>query len=149
MVRKPLGGLLVLVVFGLLIWLSDRITLQGERTIYLVKCEQGAWKVTRCSGSLVPGERYAFRASPRRHEVIYWIRGSDLPSGKYTDCTVIDRDNWSCNVGTDQQPTIAYEMVNGRPTRGAQGLALPFHDVPKWKWWLMKVGIEFFSEASE
>ena len=149
MLRKVLRGLLVLLVFVMLVWLSDRVTLQGERTIFTVKCDQGTWQGSHCAGKLASGERYAFRASARRHEVIYWIRASDTPSGKYTDCTVIDRDNWSCNVRADKQPTIAYEMVNGRPTRGSQGLTLPFHDVAKWKWWLMNFGIELFSDANE
>jgi len=146
---RVLRGLLILVVFGVLIWLSDRVTLQGERTVFTVKCEHGAWQGSHCTGKLVPGERYAFRASPRRHEVIYWIRGSQTPSGTYTDCTVLDRDNWSCNVRSDRQVTIAYQMVNGRPTQGGHGLALPFHDVAKWKWWLMKLGLDLFSNAND
>jgi len=133
-------------LFGVLIWASDRVTMQGERTIYSVDCESGAWQGSHCTGRLVPGERYAFRASLRRHEVIYWRRASDAPSGKFSDCTVVDRDNWSCNVQANQQPTIAYEMRNGRPTR-VQGLVLPFRDVPKWKWWLLQFGVPFFSDA--
>ena len=67
MLGRVLRGLLILVVFGVLIWLSDRVTLQGERTVFTVKCEHGAWQGSHCTGKLVPGERYAFRASPRRH----------------------------------------------------------------------------------
>ena len=28
----------------------------------------------------------------------------------------------------------------GRPTRLNDGKVIPFHDVPKWKWWLLKFG---------
>jgi len=125
------------------------VTLQGERTIYSVNCAQGVWEGLQCTGRLVADERYVFRANARRHEVIYWVRGSNAPSGTYTDCTVIDRDNWSCNVRTDLPPTIAYEMANGRPTQGGHGLTLPFHHVPKWKWWLMRIGVHTFSEAND
>ena len=31
------------------IWASDRITLQGERTIYTVNCEGGNWVGNRCT----------------------------------------------------------------------------------------------------
>lgn len=147
MLNRSLLGIVVVLLFALLVWASDRITLQGERTIYTVNCEKGAWEGTHCNGVLVPGDRYAFRASVLRHEVIYWIRGSTGPSGTYSDCSVVDRDNWSCNVRLDQKAALAYEMKNGRPTRGGQGLALPFHDVPKWKWWMMRLGIHAFSEA--
>lgn len=147
MLKRLLFGVVILVLFGLLVWSSDRITLQGERTIFTVNCENGAWEGPHCSGTLVPGERYAFRASVRRHEVIYWIRGSTGPSETYSNCTVVDRDNWSCNVRMDQTTALAYEMKNGRPTGGGQGLAIPFHDVPKWKWWVMRLGLHPFSDA--
>ncbi len=114
--RKWLLGVLLLVTIATILWGSDWITLQGERTIYTVGCDQGVWQGTKCTGRLVAGERHAFRASRSRNEVVYRIRESKAPSGKYTDCTVKDRDNWTCNVRTDQQPAITYEMVQGKPT---------------------------------
>src|SRR4051812_33853388 len=98
MVKKLIIALVVLSLSALVVWSSDRITMQGERTVFTVQCQNGVWKGASCSGRLVPGDRYAFRASALRHEVIYWTRGSQEPSGRYSDCTVVDRDNWSCNV---------------------------------------------------
>jgi len=141
-------GVFILAVVVVLIWASDRITLQGERTIYSVDCAQGTWDGNRCTGRLVPGPRYAFRVSPRRHEVIYWIRESEAPSGKYTDCSVKDRDNWTCNVQIGQPAAAAYEMKDGRPTRGTRGLTIAFRDVPKWKWWAIRGGAGFFTVAN-
>jgi hypothetical protein len=133
-----------------LVWGSDRITMQGERTIYTVECSKGNWNGKTCSGKLVPGKRYGFRASKARHEVLYWVRGSEAPSGRYTDCSVTDRDNWSCNVTIGPPPvTIAYEMIHGRPTHAGVGLALPFHSVPKWKWWLLDIGLGTFTECAD
>lgn len=146
---QTVTGLCMLLVVVALVWASDRITLQGERTIYTVDCAQGVWEGNRCTGRLVPGPRYAFRASARRQEVIYWIRGSEAPSGKYTDCSVKNRDNWSCKVKVDQPATVAYEMDDGRPTRGAPGLTVAFHDVPKWKWWAIRGGVGVFTVASD
>ena len=146
---KLIFGLLAFMVVAALAWASDRITLQGERTIYTVRCEQGIWQGTRCTGQLVPAERYAFRASRSRHEVVYWIRESGTPSGKYTDCTVADRDNWSCNVGVDQTTSFAHEMLRGKPTRTGVGHVLPSRAVPKWKWWLMHAGVDLFTDASD
>ena len=147
--KRIFPALSILVVLGVIIWGSDRITLQGERTIYTVDCADGAWEGNRCTGTLTAGPRYAFRASPRRHEVIYWIRDSTAPSGKYSDCTVKNRDNWSCNVQVDQPPAVAYEMRDGRPTRGGVGLSMSFHDVPKWKWWAISSGLGNFTAASD
>ena len=147
--RKIIGVVLAVLLVATFLWGSDRITMQGERTIFTVDCIDGTWDGARCTGHLAPGKRYAFRASKARQEVLYWIRGSDAPSGRYTDCTVADRDNWSCNVVINGAPTtIAFEMARGQPTRVGSGLALPFHSVPKWKWWLMDAGFSGFSVAA-
>ena len=149
-IAKSLSAALVVAIAALLVWGSDRITLQGERTIYTVLCDHGAWNGNACSGKLVPDKRYAFRASKARREVLYWVRGSDAPSGRYADCAVTDRDNWSCKPAAGSAPaTVAFEMANGRPTRTDESLVLPFHSVPKWKWWLMDAGFGGFREAGE
>jgi hypothetical protein len=149
-VRRAALALAILGVFLLLFWSTDRVTLQGERTIYTVACAGGTWTGNTCSGRLTVGPRYAFRASPSRREVIYWVRGSNAPSGKYSDCSVTDRDNWSCKAGADVNPrTIATGMAKGRPTRAAEAPVLPFHSVPKWKWWFINAGIGSFRDARD
>jgi hypothetical protein len=130
-----------------IIWISDRVTMEGERTVYGVNCRGGEWNGNACTGRLEPGARYRFRASRSRQEVLYWTVGSADPSGKYTDCTVKDRGNWSCNRQLDQPPSIAFEMVDGKPTRSGGGLTLPYHAVHKWKWWAMRAGLPLFSQA--
>jgi hypothetical protein len=140
------SALAVVVAFGS-IWASDQITLQGERTIFTVTCQDGAWTGTKCSGRLAAGPRYAFRSSKLRQEVIYWVRGTTEPSNTYANCEVVDRDNWTCRAAADQKPTVAFEMKNGRLTRTKDGSAIPFHDVPKWKWWLIRSGLPVFSQA--
>ena len=142
-----LGGAVVFTL-GLMIWASDRVTLQGERTIYTVHCEPDVWEDARCTGRLAPGDRYAFRASALRGEVVYWIRGSTEPSGRYADCKVVDRDNWICSIASGQKASIAFEMKKGRPTRVYDGKVIPFHDVPKWKWWLLKFGGGVFTQVA-
>src|SRR5664279_4924927 len=74
--------MLAVLGLGILIWASDRITLQGERTIYSVICEGGDPVSLRCTSRLAVGERYRFRASVCRNEVVYWIAGSRARSGK-------------------------------------------------------------------
>ena len=145
---KALSLLVVVVFVVALLWGSDRITMQGERTIYAVDCEGGTWNGSTCSGRLVAGQRYAFRASLTRNEVIYWVRGSSAPSGKYPECKVTDRDNWSCAAAVDGAPkTIAYAMEKGKPVHAGGPSLLGFHAVPKWKWWLMDIGVRGFTEA--
>ncbi len=153
MKRKSFSGILlgvaVLIVLVMMVWGSDRITLQGERTIYSVKCERGTWDGARCTGSMVAGDRYAFRASPRRQEVLYWVRESSEPSDKYADCVVTDRNNWACNPQPGQRPSIAHALKDGRPVPGKDGSTLPFHDVPKWKYWVLSVMPGAFSVAAQ
>ena len=117
--------LIVLVIvtgLGVFIWSSDRITLEGERTIYTVDCVQGTWDGMRCTGRLAAGDRHRFRSSRSRREVVYWISGSSAPSGKYADCDVTDRDLWSCTAHDGDLPTIAHELVDGRPVQRHAGL---------------------------
>ena len=149
MIRRLLVSIALIASVALILWASDRITLQGERTIFTVNCNHGNWQGSRCTGELVAGDQYAFRASRSRNEVVYWVRGSAAPSGKFSDCMVKDRDNWTCNVQIDQKPALTFEMIKGKPTRGGAGLALPFHCVPKWKWWALNVGVHAFSKADE
>jgi len=150
--RRSLEGVLAIVallLIGLLgIWSTDRITLQGERTIFAVRCEDGAWDGERCTGRLAAGERYAFRASATRHEVVHWVRGSHAPSGKYGDCTVNDRDNWSCTIRTDERPAVTRAMVNGMLTDACPEAAGRIYWVPKWKWWALDLGIGRFDSAA-
>ncbi len=140
---------IVLVVSGLVVvlWASDKITYEGERTIYSVRCEQGDWDGLACRGTMVAGDRYRFRASKSKQEVLYWVVGSAAPSGKYAQCKVKDRGNWSCPENAGQPPTITHEMVNGRPLRDGSGRDLPFHAVPKWVWWVLDAGIHVYNKA--
>jgi hypothetical protein len=148
MIKRLLLAAFVLGMGFLLVWASDRITLQGERTIYTANCADGAWDGLRCSGHLAPGKRYRFVASKSRQEVLHWVAGSAEPSGKYGDCSVKDRGNWFCNARVGEPASITYEMQQDRATRGAAGMTIPFYAVPKWKWWLMDVGARWFTEAS-
>jgi hypothetical protein len=148
MFKRVLFGVLFLAGLGLLIWASDRVTLQGERTIYTTDCEQGVWQGTRCTGKLVAGARYRYRSLRTRREVVFWIAKSPEPSGKYTNCIVQDRDNWSCKASLDLGASITHEMVNGRAVRDASANTRPFHPIEKWKWWLMRVGVHLFHQGS-
>lgn len=139
--------ILVVALVAAIAWASDQITLQGERTIFTVNCEGGDWIGDRCTGSLLPGKRYAFRASRSRQEVSFWIRGSGEPSGRYSDCRVTNRDNWTCITRADQPRSITTELVNGRPTQTGSNLSTPIHAVSKWKWYLMQMGIGHFRDA--
>jgi len=148
MVLKWFAVSFVLMAVAIMIWASDKISYEGERTVYTVRCEQGAWEGGRCTGRLVAGDQYRFRASKSRQEVLYWIVGSSEPSGKYTGCKVADRGNWKCTEAVGQPPTIAHEMLNGRPRRDESGTMLPFHAVPKWQWWLLDVGFPVTNNAT-
>jgi hypothetical protein len=142
MVRPLLYLLVILGALGVFIWSSDRITLEGERTVYTVNCEQGEWDGLRCTGRLTAGDRHRFRSSRSRHEVAYWIAGSAAPSGKYSDC-----DLWSCKVQAGERPSITHEMSDGRPVPRAAGVDLPFHAVTKWKWWALRIGVPWLRRA--
>ena len=147
MIKALICVLLVLGALGAVIWSSDQITLQGERTIYTVICEQGVWDGLRCPGRLSAADLHRFLVSRNRNEVVFWISGSSTPSGKYTDCKVTDRDNWTCNVVAGAQRAIVRELSYGRPTSSGSDPARPFHAVAKWKWWALQMGLPGFGTA--
>jgi hypothetical protein len=140
---------IALVAAGLavVLWASDKITVQGERTIYMLHCESGEWDALQCRGTMVAGERYRFRASNVKQEVLYWVVGSPAPSGNFTQCKVKDRGNWTCPGSAGKPPTITHERVNGRPKRDGSEGDLPFKAVPKWVWWVLNSGIHVYSKA--
>jgi len=147
MIAKLVVAALLVVAFASFLWASDRITVQGERTVYTVECVGGEWQGLHCTGKLAAGDRHTFKASRTRQEVLFWIVGSAVPSGRYSDCLVKDRGNWTCNVRIDEPRTVTYEMQRDVPTVGVAGLALPFHAVPKWKWWAIREGLGSFTDA--
>jgi hypothetical protein len=57
-----------------------------------------------------------------------------------------DRGNWSSGERR-QPPTIAHEMANGRPMRGAGDRDLSFRAVPKWVWWVLDAGVHVYHRA--
>lgn len=142
-----LGLLFVAGGLGFLSWVTDWLTMEGEHTIYAVACEQGVWRDLRCTGRLVPAERYRFRASKSRNEVVFWIAGSSTPSGKYADCKVTNRNNWSCKVNADERGSIVYALAKGRPVPGGPHGVTSFRAVAKWKWWALRLGIPGIASA--
>ena len=139
-----IAGLLMLV--GLM-WASDWITLQSERTVYTAGCKGGAWQSAHCSGELVDGPRYRFRALRSHNEVLFWIVGSGQPSGRLAPCAVTNGRNWTCNAGPDAPRTITLQMSFGRPVPSPGVPPQPFHAVPKWRWWLLRCGIGLGHDA--
>jgi hypothetical protein len=142
-----LAVLLVLGGLGFAAWVTDWVTMEGEHTIYTVACGQGEWHDLRCTGRLVAAERYRFRASKSRNEVVYWIAGSSAPSGRYADCKVANRNNWSCKVNADERGTIVYALAKGQPVPGAPHGDIAFRAVAKWKWWALRLGIPGLTSA--
>jgi len=130
-------------------WGTDKIALQGECTIYVVRCVGGAWQQNQCSGKLEPAERFRFRALKPHREVLFWTVGGADPSGKFTDCVIEDRRNWACKANADAARTVTLQMVHGQPTRDSSGDTMPFHSVEKWHWWLLRLGIPVSLAAND
>ena len=131
----------------LVAWLNDFVTLNGAKTIYAADCTQGAWRGGVCSGTLVAGDRYRFRALTAHNEVIFWIAGSKEPSGKLVPCVIESAKNWSCLPNADSPRSITLEMKHGQPVVASAGLTRPYHPVSKWQWLLLDSGFPYFHEA--
>ncbi|MEP6655820.1 MAG: hypothetical protein ABJC33_01210 [Betaproteobacteria bacterium] len=141
-----LAGLVVLVI--VLIWTTDAITLEGERTIYTLQCNNGEWKDGKCTGTVTAGDRYRFRALKTKREVLFWTVGASTPSDKYTGCTVRNRDHWSCTTFPTEKSVPPYEMAGGRLRSPGNSAALPLHMARKWRWWLLHMGLPASGSAT-
>jgi hypothetical protein len=131
-------------------WLSDQVSLNGERTVYTVECQDGPWEGSSCTGKLMIGNRYRFRILKEQREVLFWTAGNTTePSGKFSDCEIIDGRNWRCNPDADAAHTIAHEMQHGHPVRDASGQPHSFHPVSKLRWFLIKYYIPTGTNVDE
>jgi hypothetical protein len=128
---------LLLVALATFVWATDSVTLQGERTIYTAKCVGGAWVEDRCNGKLEAAKRYRFRALKSKGEVVYWIAGSEEPSGKLSSCAIQDGRNWTCKETPGEPSAVAREMRQGFAVLTA-GSAASFRAVQKWRWFLLR-----------
>lgn len=130
-----LSAVIIALVFAA--WASDFITLQGERTVYSVRCERGDWQGDQCTGQVVAGPRYRYRALKRRSEVVFWAAGVNEPSGKLTGCDVQDGRNWRCPPGPDASRSVTLQMVDGTPLASVGGATRTARAVSKWRWLLL------------
>ncbi|MFM2119337.1 MAG: hypothetical protein RL722_805 [Pseudomonadota bacterium] len=121
-------------------WLTDSITLEGERTIYTATCEGGDWSAEGdCGGRLMAAERYRFRALRAHSEVLFWTVGDTTrPSGKFSGCTVQDSRNWRCPGNEVSGDTITHQMNNGLPQADGSGRTRSVHLIEKWRWLMLR-----------
>lgn len=123
------------------VWTTDRVTIQGERTVHTLNCVKGAWVGDHCNGELTMGPRVRFRALKARGEVLFWTLGSNEPSAKLTGCSVQDGRNWTCPVSADAPRSITLAMVRGEPVTNPAWPTRPFHAVSKVRWTLFRLGL--------
>lgn len=137
--RWTAAALFLLMVY--FIWTTDKITFQGERTIYTVNCANGVWEGKRCTGELVASARYRYRALKARGEVLFWVLGANEPSSKLTGCTIQDGRNWTCPVSADAKNSITLALVAGEPQANAAWPTRPLHAVSKMNWIFLDNGM--------
>jgi hypothetical protein len=132
-----------LLVFALFVWATDRVTLQGERTVYTVDCRGGTWAGNVCNGEIVAGSRFRYRALKVRGEVLFWVLGSQEPSAKLIGCTIQDGRNWTCPASADASKSLTLAISRGEPVHNPAWPTRPFHAVSKVTWILVNLDFEF------
>jgi hypothetical protein len=137
----PTWFLVAAVVLAFWMWMSDFVTIQGERTIYTADCRGGQWQGLSCTGTLAAGNRFRFRALPPHNEVLFWTAGASDPSGRFTQCAIRDGRNWACPGNAEAKRTITLALVKGEAVHDTSGQTQPFHAIGKWRWLLLRAGI--------
>jgi hypothetical protein len=137
----PAAFLAVALLLVAWMWLTDFITVQGERTIYTVDCRGGEWKGALCTGKLAASDRYRFRALRRRGEVLFWRPRVLEPSGRFAQCRIDDGRNWICPPSVDAPRSITLALDHGRAVHDEGARTRAFHGVEKWRWLLLDWGL--------
>jgi hypothetical protein len=135
-----IAALLCVVFF---VWTTDKVTWQGERTIYTVDCRNGSWDGNRCNGEIVAGARFRYRALKVRGEVLFWVLGLQEPSSKLTACTITDGRNWTCPASADAPKSLTLALSKGEPVRNPAWPTRAFHSTSKVGWLLLDAGFKF------
>ena len=144
---KIIASVLTLALTYLLLWSTDKITWQGERTVYTVQCVRGSWDGNRCTGAMNADLRFRYRVLPPHKEVVFWVVGHSDPSGKLTNCMIVDGRNWKCPENADSARSITLEMSGGVPVHKLPDQPVQFHAVSKLTWTLLNFGLTFFQTA--
>jgi len=142
--RRRRAALVLAVVLAALVtlaWATDAVRPQGVRTIYTVKCKPGTWEGSRCYGRLVAGPTYRFEIMETSGDVRFSSSDAPAAKGAFSGCRVADRGNWSCEPTAETVTTIAHEMNRGHPVADPNIPTLPFHEIEKWRWLLLSIGI--------
>ena len=143
-----LASALALLAVAASLWVSDWVTVQNERTVFTAEC-RGAWQGAHCDGTLVAGPRHRFRALKVHGEVLFWTLGSSEPSGKLAACRIVNGRNWTCPESPEGARSITLQMALGQPVKRTNPAAPAFHAVPKWRWWLLRLGLPAGSDAED
>jgi hypothetical protein len=142
MLRKKILIGVFFLVLAAAIWSTDSVTLQNERTIYTADCIKGEWRSNKCSGKMLAGSRYRYRAFKARSEVIFWIAGSDEPSRKLVKCKISDGRNWNCPVpNNDAGNSVTLGMKHGLAVNNREWPTRPLHPVSKVFWYMLIMGL--------
>lgn len=135
-----LGGVL-LAVAGFVIWPAFE-HFKGEATVYRMFCTSAPENSNSCGlKHELTSTPETYKVFPDQQSVIVWI-GSEAPS-KLSNCAVRDALNWRCTRTDKQGATIEQSMANGELSETVDGFASPglsvFYQVPRWRWWLVKL----------
>ena len=138
---------LVLISLTVAAWLTDFITLKGERTVYAANCKGGNWRGETCTGKLAAGERYRFRVLKAHNEVLYWTAGKEGTLGKLTDCVITSGRNWRCQPTVSPVNTVALEIFHGKVVPRAGANIVGAHLVSKARWYVLWMRMPIGTDA--
>lgn len=88
--RIWLSAIIAASILAGLLWVSDKITFDSERTIYTASCQGGTWQGESCNGQLVAADRYLFRVVKAHRQVSVWTAGANKPLRTLSDCDIRD-----------------------------------------------------------
>jgi hypothetical protein len=128
---ESLGGLLLVALAILAIWLSDWVPFRKEVAVYEARCALELVNGSCPINGWVAGGKVNFRTSTETKTVVYWTDGA--PPNKYDNCAIVDVKNWSCVEHHTNYDQMVDGVLAGLPADDATS-----RSVPKWEWWWLK-----------
>jgi hypothetical protein len=138
---------LFLVVVCLLVWIkSESLPFNSEVKVYHGFCT-GKYENSICDSKEEGANPITYKALIEQQRVIYWNDTGGLLNS-HSNCTVRNSRNWKCDADADENgvPKYQWQMIDGDYTeivRGSLGITSVFYQIPKWKWWWLRIAGNF------
>ncbi len=140
-----LAGIVALFVLPFVaLWaFGNSLPFLDEITVYDMLCT-GARKDGVCKSKEETAGQTTYKVLTDQQTVIFWSGNGDAPK-RLRNCAVRNAKNWSCSDESGGKTTYVQKMIDGqyhfslREDSFFDASSAAFYQVPKWRWWWVRI----------